>query len=130
MITLGPAQRYYLYREPTDMRKAFDGLSGLVTKGLGRDPLSGEVFIFLNRRRTHIKLLVWDRSGFVLYYKRLEEGTFEIPSTTGVVSWPELVLMLEGVSLGSVRYRKRFTLRQKIEHSSEEKPLRRVEEKR
>ena len=110
MITFSPAQRYWLYREPTDMRKSFDGLCGLVTSGLGRDPLSGEVFVFINRRRTHIKLLVWDRSGFVLYYKRLEEGTFELPtaSQTGPLSWQQLLLMLEGVSLGSVRYRKRY----------------------
>lgn len=68
MITFGPAQRYFLYRQPTDMRKSFDGLCGLVTRGMNRDPLSGDVFVFVNRRRTHMKLLIWDRSGFVLYY--------------------------------------------------------------
>jgi len=109
MISFSPAQRYFLYREATDMRKSFDGLCGLVTGGLGRDPLSGEVFVFVNRRRTHIKLLVWDRSGFVLYYKRLEEGTFELP-VAGPVTWQQLVLMLEGVSLASARYRKRYRL--------------------
>lgn len=110
MISLGPSQRYYLYREPTDMRKSFDGLCGLVRSGLRRDPLSGEVFVFINRRRTHIKLLVWDRSGFVLYYKRLEEGTFELPASLegGALSWQQLVLLLEGVSLASVRYRRRY----------------------
>jgi len=110
MISFGPAQRYYLYREPTDMRKSFDGLCGLVRSGLSRDPLSGEVFVFINRRRTHIKLLVWDRSGFVLYYKRLEQGTFELPalSETGRLSWQQLVLILEGVSLKSARYRRRY----------------------
>ena len=110
MITFSPAQRYFLYREPTDMRKSFDGLCGLVTSGLCRDPLSGEVFVFINRRRTHIKLLVWDRSGFVLYYKRLEQGTFEMPTgpQAGPLSWQQLVLMLEGVSLKSARYRKRY----------------------
>lgn len=115
MITFGPSQRYYLYREPTDMRKSFDGLCGLVRSGMKRDPLSGDVFVFINRRRTHIKLLVWDRSGFVLYYKRLEEGTFEMPPapTPGVLSWSDLVLMLEGVSLASARYRKRFVLPEK-----------------
>lgn len=112
MISFGPAQRYYLYRAATDMRKSFDGLCGLVTSSLGRDPLSGEVFVFINRRRTHIKLLVWDRSGFVLYYKRLEEGTFELPSLpeAGPLSWQQLVFMLEGVSLASARYRKRYAL--------------------
>ncbi len=110
MITFGPAQRYFLYREPADMRKSFDGLCGLVTGGLKRDPLSGDVFVFLNRRRTHVKLLVWDRSGFVLYYKRLEEGTFELPSGArdGVLTWQQLVFMLEGVALKSIRYRKRY----------------------
>ena len=108
MITFGPAQRYYLHREPTDMRKSFNGLCGLVTGGLRRDPLSGEVFVFINRRRTHLKLLVWDRSGFVLYYKRLEAGTFELPVTDSI-RWDHLVLMLEGVSLESARYRKRYT---------------------
>ncbi len=94
------------------MRKSFDGLSGLVRSGMKRDPLSGDVFIFLNRRRTHIKLLIWDRSGFVLYYKRLEEGTFELPvvkDENQQFNWQQLVLMLEGVSIKSVRYRKRYS---------------------
>jgi transposase len=79
MLSLGPSQRYFLYRHPADMRKSFDGLAGLVRKELGRNPLSGDVFVFTNRRRTHVKLLVWDRTGFVLFYKRLEEGISEVP---------------------------------------------------
>jgi len=116
MIAFGASERYFLYREPADMRKGFDGLSGLVRSGLGRDPLSGDVFVFVNRRRTHIKLLVWDRSGFVVYYKRLERGTFELPDrgTNGALTWAQLMLMLEGVSLRTVRYRKRFSLDTKI----------------
>lgn len=112
MTPFGPAQRYFLYRGAADMRKSFDGLSGLVRSELGRDPTSGDVFVFLNRRRTHVKLLVWDRSGFALYYKRLEEGTFEVPEGApgASVSWPQLMLMLEGVSLSSARYRKRYQL--------------------
>lgn len=95
------------------MRKSYDGLSGMVRQGLGRDPLSGEVFIFLNRRRTQMKLLVWDRSGFVIWGKRLERGTFELPGSSegGVsvlMSWEELVFILAGVKLGSVRRRKRY----------------------
>ena len=114
-----PAQRYYLSRSPADMRKSYDGLSGLVRQGLGRDPLSGEVFIFLNRRRTIIKLLVWDRSGFVLWSKRLERGTFELPvssqpGASTALRWEDLVMILEGVSLGSVRRRKRYS-REKAE---------------
>lgn len=115
MIAFGPAQRYFLYREPADMRKGFDGLSGLVKSRLGRDPLSGDVFVFLNRRRTHIKLLVWDRCGFAVYYKRLERGTFELPDRekSGRLSWGELMLMLEGIELRTVRYRRRFSLETK-----------------
>ena len=109
-----PAQRYYLSREPADMRKSFDGLSGLVRQGMGRDPLSGEVFIFLNRRRTMIKILVWDRSGFVVWSKRLERGTFELPlrpqaGPSVALSWEELVMILEGVRLSSIRRRKRYS---------------------
>lgn len=113
MMSFTPSQRYYLSRAAADMRKSYDGLSGLVRQGLGRDPLSGEVFLFLNRRRTMIKLLVWDRSGFVVWSKRLERGTFELPGrqeegASVAVRWEELVLILEGVALGSVRRRKRY----------------------
>ena len=107
MLTLPPSVHVYVATEPTDMRKSFDGLSGLVRNEMGRDPLSGDVYIFLNRRRTHIKLLVWDRSGFVLYYKRLEEGTFELAGSEAP-SWDQLVMMLEGVSMNKLRYRKRY----------------------
>jgi transposase len=111
MTPFSPSARYFLYQGAADMRKSFDGLCGLVEQGLGRDPISGEIFVFLNRRRTHIKLLAFDRSGFVLYYKRLEEGTFEVPSGAGeALTWRDLMLMLEGVALSSARYRKRFTL--------------------
>ena len=73
------------------------------------------MFIFVNRRRDRIKLLVWDRSGYVLYYKHLQQGTFELPAfetdrASCAMSWQELVLILEGVSLASVRRRKRFSL--------------------
>lgn len=109
MTPFSPTSRYFLYREPADIRKSFDGLCGLVERGLGRDPTSGEVFVFLNRRRTHVKILAFDRSGFVLYYKRLEEGTFELPTEAGdALSWRDLMLMLEGVALSSARYRKRY----------------------
>ena len=110
MIVFGPAHRYYLYRPPADMRKQFDGLCGLVRSAMKRDPLSGDVFVFINRRRTHIKLLVWDRTGFVLYYKRLEKGTFELPTASDnrPLNWHDLVLMLEGIAMASVRYRTRY----------------------
>lgn len=91
------------------MRKGFDGLSGLVREGLSKDPLSGDVFIFFNKRRTHVKLLFWEGDGFSLYHKRLERGTYELPSTASVeLRSEELMLILQGISLKSVRRRKRF----------------------
>lgn len=113
MVTLSSTQRYYLWLEAIDMRKSFDGLHGLVTNELGRDAVSGEVFIFMNRRRDQVKLLVWDRTGFVIYYKRLEQGRFELPKRAEgdrgrVLPWADLLLILEGVSLKSVRWRKRY----------------------
>lgn len=77
MVGLGSTHRYYVYQREVDMRKSFDGLQGLVVNELGRTGLEGDVYVFFNRRRTQVKLLVWDRSGFVIYYKRLERGSFE-----------------------------------------------------
>jgi len=100
MFALTSSHHYHLYRGPCDMRKSFDGLAGLVRDELGHEPTGGDVFIFINRRRTHLKLLQWQRGGFVLYYKRLEQGTFALPEVdehTTAVSWPQLVLMIEGI---------------------------------
>lgn len=91
------------------MRKGFDGLSGLVREGLLQDPLGGDVFIFFNKRRTQVKLLLWERDGFSIYYKRLERGTYELPlKVTNELQSHELMLILQGISLKSVRRRKRF----------------------
>lgn len=105
---------YHLYAQPSDMRKGFNALSGMVRNELERNPLSGEVFIFLNRRRTLIKLLVWDTTGYVIYYKRLEAGTFELPVLSGneksiTLTREKLMLILEGIELKSVKKRKRFS---------------------
>lgn len=89
------------------MRKSFDSLSGLVKRQWKERLLTGDVFIFINRRRDQVKLLVWDRTGFVIYYKRLEQGSFELPCTNEV-SWQELLLLLEGVELASIKRRKRY----------------------
>lgn len=113
MFSLNAQQHYYLYRPPTDMRKGFNGLSGLVRNQMGQDPLSGGVFIFINRRRDRMKLLVWEASGFMLYYKRLERGTFELPEPTAAawdISWQQLVLILQGIRLSSVQNRVRYHL--------------------
>ncbi|SEM45511.1 IS66 Orf2 like protein [bacterium A37T11] len=96
------------------MRKSFDGLCGLVINELGRIATSGEVFVFLNRRCTHMKLLHWEHGGFVLYYKRLESGTFPIPKALGTgmsLEWSELVLMVEGILVEKSSKRRRFRLK-------------------
>ncbi len=107
--------RLFLYNGAADMRNGFDGLSGLVRNKLRQDPLSGDIFIFLNQKRTLIKLLVWDQSGFAIWHKRLERGTFEFPlvgggSQTLEISRQKLMLMLEGISLKSIKKRKRFCI--------------------
>ncbi len=113
MLTLSKSHRYYLYREATDMRKGFDGLSGLVRNIFLQNPHSGDIFIFINHRRTHIKLLQWQGDGFAIFYKRLEKGTYEIPSageksTHIEISSQQLLLMLEGIYLLSVKKRVRY----------------------
>jgi transposase len=111
MLSFSPNQRFFLYRTATDMRKGFDGLSGLVRSQIKQDLLSGDVFIFVNRKRDRIKLLMWDRTGFALYYKLLERGTFEIPSaqkSSIELNWPDLVMILEGIEIKSIKRRKRY----------------------
>lgn len=108
--------RLFLYCQPADMRKGFDGLGGLVINKLGQDPLSGDIFIFINRNRTLVKILVWDQSGFAIWHKRLEQGTFELPDVekkqnSVEITRQKLMLILEGISLKNIQTRKRFTLK-------------------
>ena len=95
------------------MRKGFDGLCGLVNSQMALDALSGSVFIFLNRRRTQVKLLLWEGDGFALYYKRLEKGTYEQPAVSGSsatvpLDARQLQFILQGVSLKKIAYRPRL----------------------
>lgn len=115
MFALSSALNYYLYNGPTDMRKSFDGLCNVIQSRMNRNPLSGEVFLFINKRRDRMKLLRWEYSGFILYYKRLESGTFELPvyrtgESSTAIYWPQLMMMVEGISLQHVRTRKRHLL--------------------
>jgi transposase len=112
MLSFSSRQRYFLYGAPTDMRKGFAGLSGLVRRHIEHELLSGDVFIFINRRRDRIKLLMWDATGFALYYKQLERGTFELPADAVEgsleLSWSDLVMLLEGIEIKSIKRRKRY----------------------
>lgn len=111
MFSLSSSHRYLLYATPCDMRKSFDALCGLVRSELHRDPTCGEVFVFLNRGRTHLKLLHWESGGLVLYYKRLEKGTFAPPAGTATgasLTWAQLVLMVEGITIQKSTRKPRF----------------------
>lgn len=114
MLSLSDNRRYFLYQGVADMRKSFDGLGGLVKQQMQLPLLSGDVFIFINKRRNQLKLLSWDTDGFCVYHKRLEKGSFELPSATGnaAVSLTalQLRLVLAGIQLASIRQRPRFRI--------------------
>jgi transposase len=114
MFALSTENTFHLYSQATDMRKSFDALSGLVRNNLGSDPTNGEVFIFINKRRDKIKLLHWQGPGYLLYYKRLEKGTFELPrydSSIGSItlSYSQMVMIIDGLSIKNLQKRARYT---------------------
>jgi transposase len=111
---LPPTVRIFLCREPTDMRRSFDALAALARDVIRENPLSGHVFLFRNRAGDRLKLLWWDRSGFCLFYKRLEDGTFELPNACGEIHAGDLALLLEGIDLNHVTRKKRYTLPQTL----------------
>ena len=110
MLGLSAAVRVYVATAPADMRRSFDGLSALVS-GLDLDPLSGHLFVFINKRRDRIKILYWDRDGLVVWAKRLESGTFRIPLATAdrvEMTAADLAALLAGIDLDSARRRPRY----------------------
>jgi transposase len=105
----------YLCATPVDLRKSFDGLGGLIQSAFGQSLLDGHLFLFVNQRRDRLKALWWDGDGPILWYKRLERGTFELPACANdqphrTLDATELAMLLGGVSLASVKRRKRFAL--------------------
>lgn len=114
MLTLPPSVRIFVGVSPVDMRKSFDGLSAVVREVLRGNPMSGHLYVFRNRRGDRLKILLWDRSGWCLFYKRLERGTFRLPvedATSGTqieMEAAELSLMLEGIDLRGARRRPRW----------------------
>lgn len=105
------AVRVQVYGQPVDMRKSFDGLYALTRQVLGADPLSGELFVFINRRGTQMKVLYWDRTGFCVWAKRLEAGSFVsnwAQVSTHQTDWTGLKLLLEGIE--PARQKRRFQL--------------------
>jgi len=112
VLTLSPAVRVFLCTEAADMRRSFDRLAEMTRSILEQDPFSGHLFVFFNRPRDRVKILFWDRSGFCLYYKRLEEGCFSPPPRDGrrvEIAAAELTLILEGLELANAKRHKRFS---------------------
>jgi transposase len=112
MLTWPPSVRVFVHLGPADMRRGFDRLAAMVREIIHQDPLSGHLFVFVNRRRDRAKILLWDRTGYWLLYKRLEEGTFKLPAGSASsieITSAELSLILEGIDLSTARRRKRYS---------------------
>jgi hypothetical protein len=113
LLSLTAQRSYHLYRKETDMRKGFNQLCGIVTNELGRQVLQGDAFIFINKPRTHLKLLVYEDGGFTIFYRRLEKGAFEVPAfdldaKSMEISSDQLHFILKGISLTAIKYRIRY----------------------
>ena len=113
MLSLPATVRIWLCAQPTDLRKSFDSLAALVRETLGGDPLSGDLFVFRNRSADRVKLLLWEEDGFAIWYKRLEAGCFRFPAPPDneprvEVRAADLVMLLAGIDLSSVRRGKRY----------------------
>ena len=115
MILLPSAVRVYVATAPANLRKSFEGLSNEVRATLSSDPLSGHVFLFLNRTRTQVKMLVWTRGGFLIVHKRLERGRFTFPARISTeaacveIDAHELAMLLEGLDVAEARSSVRWT---------------------
>lgn len=113
LLHLSEQRNYHLYRKETDMRKGFNLLCGIVINELGREVMSGDAFIFINKPRTHLKLLVYEQGGFTIFYRRLEQGAFEVPAfdldaKSMQITCDQLHFILKGIWLKEIKYRKRY----------------------
>jgi Transposase and inactivated derivatives len=114
VILVPRAVRVYFATQPTNLRKSFDGLVNEIRHTLGYDPLGGHVFVFLNRRKNQVKLIVWTRGGFTIVHKRLERGTFTFPArvtgdaTSIAIDVHELAMLLEGIDVARATTKPRW----------------------
>ena len=114
MILVPRAVRVYFATEPTNLKKSFEGLSNDIRHALGYDPLGGHVFVFVNRRKNQVKLIVWTRGGFTIVHKRLERGTFTFPARVTadaksvVIDVHELAMLLEGIEIDRAKTKRRW----------------------
>ncbi len=129
MLSLPHTVRIFLHTDAVDLRRSFDGLSGLVSQAFPEeDLLSGHLFLFLNGRRDRIKMLHWDADGLVIWYKRLEAGSFQIPQPIAQgaaveLKSAQLAMLLSGIDLTTARQRKRYRRPEKIGGKRPETPL-------
>lgn len=115
MLSLAAGTRIFFAAGATDMRKGFDGLQGIVSGVLEQDPLSGHLFLFINRRRDRLKILYWDVDGPAIWYRRLEQGTFQAPQVaedkrSAEIRSEDLAMLLRGIDYEQVRRRKRYSI--------------------
>ncbi len=113
MLNLDSSFSFELYLPSTDMRKSFDSLCGIVKSELSKVPTNGSVYIFVNRLNNKMKLLQWRTGGFILYYKRLEKGTFELPKYDDcvkslILDYTQLVLLFDGITIGNLSQKSRY----------------------
>ena len=113
MFCLTSSMRYYLYSYPTDMRRSFYTLSGMVTNQMGRNVQDGDVYIFINRPCTSMKILHMECGGLVIYHMKLESGSFKLPvfdqnTNTFQTSWQELMMMVQGITMDGKKNKKRW----------------------
>jgi transposase len=119
LLSLSDQRNYHLYRKETDMRKGFNLLCGIVANELGRQVMGGDAFIFINKPRTHLKLLVYEHGGFTIFYRRLEKGAFEVPvfdldAKSMQITSDQLHFILKGISLKDIKYRQRYQHKQVV----------------
>lgn len=115
MLSISSVVKIYLHAAPVNLHFSFDRLAGIVSEEMGKDPLSGHLFVFRNRRGDRLKLLFWDDDGYAFFYKRLQKGVFKFPTVAAEtravqVSVTDLSLLLWGIEAASVRRQKRFNL--------------------
>ena len=116
MLSLPSSVRVFLCLTPADMRRSFDGLSMMTESIVRESPFSGHLFVFCNKRRDRVKILYWDRDGYAIWYKRLEEGTYRFPSSDSgeprmEIRVDDLLVLLEGIDLTTVKRSKRYVRR-------------------
>ena len=120
MLTLPATVRIYMAAEPVDLRRGFDGLAAATREVIRADPLSGHLFVFTNRRSNRLKILLWEPSGYLLIYKRLERGRFRLPNSPRAgarhveMEATDLALMMEGIDLRGARRRERWMPRENV----------------